>query len=393
MSKIRNNSFIFLFILMFLFLLILVTFPTSPYKHIDIEATIDFSTYDNPDHGFLIHYPSDWTKIEKGLTDMNGVVSFFLLRDDDSFKEMIMVFVESIPLDTSLEEYTESRINSLATSIPGFAIYESNKTNLSKLPAHKIVYSNRLEGAINDFSIDVGLISSQIWTIFDRNVYTIKLDAEATQYPLYKQILEEMTDSFVIYKSRLSDELSTNTKSDELPSNNKFRDFLIYKNYTSGIELEYPSDWEIQNIEESQEDIFVDTQIGFTSPRENTLDIFRETFSISIGSLPIVGFDNIPFDILQQYSSFKITELNTSATNFNLLESTETILANNPAHKIVYTYIDRGKEIMTLDITTIKDNKVYFVTFIAEPEKYNDYLLKVNRMIESFKVNSVSEIH
>jgi hypothetical protein len=99
------------------------------------------------------------------LSGTNAAVAFFNPMDEDLYHEIIMVLVEKVQPDFSLDEYTELYINSLQESITDFVLLESNKTSLSGQTAHKIVYNNRLEGKIGQFSMDEGLISAEIWTI------------------------------------------------------------------------------------------------------------------------------------------------------------------------------------------------------------------------------------
>src|SRR5215212_1489432 len=117
---------------------------------------------------------------------------FFNPMDVDLYHEIIMVLVEKVQPDFSLDEYTELYINSLLESITDFVVLESNKTSLSGQTAHKIVYNNRLEGEIGQFSMDVGLISAEIWTIKNGNVYTIKLDVQGTKYSDYAPLLQKI---------------------------------------------------------------------------------------------------------------------------------------------------------------------------------------------------------
>jgi len=107
----------------------------------------------------------------------------------------------------------------------------------------------------------------------------------------------------VIYKNAVLDASPSKVLSTNIQ---KKKSFYYMKIQPMGVRILYPSDWEIQNLPQSSEDIFSDTQIAFISPRESTLDIFRELLSIGIGSLPELGSNDTLSDILQQFSYSKL---------------------------------------------------------------------------------------
>lgn len=61
-----------------------------------------------------------------------------------------------------------------------------------------------------------------------------------------------------------------------------------------------------------------------------------------------------------------------------------TILANLPAHEIVFTNIG----IKTMQVWTIKDGKVYTITYTAEEEDFQNDLQVAKMMIESFEITN-----
>ena len=64
-------------------------------------------------------------------------------------------------------------------------------------------------------------------------------------------------------------------------------------------------------------------------------------------------------------------------------------LSDNPAHKVVYTYSDAEIGITkTMEIMTIKDDKLYFISYTADSTKYSNYLPTIQKMTDSFKIIS-----
>ncbi|HZA68727.1 MAG TPA: hypothetical protein VE548_03435 [Nitrososphaeraceae archaeon] len=69
-------------------------------------------------------------------------------------------------------------------------------------------------------------------------------------------------------------------------------------------------------------------------------------------------------------------------TEEQLLESNTTTLAGLPAHEIILTNLG----LQTMQIWTIKDDKVYTITYVAEEEDFQNDLQIAERMIKSFKI-------
>ncbi len=73
---------------------------------------------------------------------------------------------------------------------------------------------------------------------------------------------------------------------------------------------------------------------------------------------------NLPFHntTLEEYTNTQINLLGE-----NLLESSTTTLADIPGYKIVFTNIEGLK---TMRVWTIKDDKAYIITYLAQEEDY-----------------------
>jgi serine/threonine-protein kinase len=76
----------------------------------------------------------------------------------------------------------------------------------------------------------------------------------------------------------------------------------------------------------------------------------------------------------------KLIQIN--STEEQVLDSNTTVLANLPAHEIVFTNLG----IKTMQIWTIKDDKVYTITYTAEEEDFQNDLQVAKMMIESFEI-------
>ena len=78
---------------------------------------------------------------------------------------------------------------------------------------------------------------------------------------------------------------------------------------------------------------------------------------------------------LEEYASSLITDQNETLTDFNLIESnTNSTLAGKPAYKLVYTDREDDTNFKTMEIGTIIGDRIYFIEYIAEEDKYSNYL-------------------
>ena len=79
----------------------------------------------------------------------------------------------------------------------------------------------------------------------------------------------------------------------------------------------------------------------------------------------------------EQYSNARI-----NSTEGQILESNSTTLAGLPAREIVFTNVG----LRTIQVWTIKDNRAYTITYVAEEEDFQNDLDVANRMTESFQI-------
>ncbi|MGA6923043.1 MAG: hypothetical protein WBY22_08980, partial [Nitrososphaeraceae archaeon] len=80
---------------------------------------------------------------------------------------------------------------------------------------------------------------------------------------------------------------------------------------------------------------------------------------------------------LEQYSNAKI-----SSAEGQILESDSTTLADLPAREIVFTNVG----LKTMQVWTIKDDRIFTITYEADEEDFQNYLQVTQRMTESFQI-------
>jgi hypothetical protein len=180
---------------------------------------------------------------------------------------------------------------------------------------------------------------------------------------------------------------ATNATTPAPATNVTARDFLTYENSTYGIKIQYPANWQIgvPNQTSSEENAF-NYIVAFRSPKDRVSDTVAEILTIAIENLP--PEENIS---LATYSTAQIIDLRQIATDFDLEQSTPTVLAGRPAYKLVYGETFEQIPLKRLAVWTIKDNKVYILTFGGEAAKYSSYFPTIQKMVDSFElINSTS---
>jgi len=153
--------------------------------------------------------------------------------------------------------------------------------------------------------------------------------------------------------------------------------FLTYENLSFGIKILYPANWDKQeNTSSSSNNSTLYDIVTFSPPLKNSSNI--------IGKLA-VKVDNIS-DIkpttLANYADAIISDLK---QDFRVTES-NTTLSGNPAYKVVYTGLEESVDLQAMLVMAIKGDRVYMISYTAEPEKYSHYLPTVQKMIDSFEI-------
>src|SRR5919107_3758811 len=162
--------------------------------------------------------------------------------------------------------------------------------------------------------------------------------------------------------------------------------FKTYENSTYGILMQYPSDWKKVEPGQSSQRSNFNIIVGFLSPKESAF--YRSPpAAFSVGIQNLSSSQSI---IVDQYSGAQINFIRQQAS---VLESNTINLKGNNnalAHKIVYIN-NEGQKIM--QVWTIKGNKAYHITYAANETRYADYLPPVQKMIDSFKIVSLTEFN
>ena len=157
--------------------------------------------------------------------------------------------------------------------------------------------------------------------------------------------------------------------------------FKRYENPTYGINIQYPSNWRVDEGDVYADDYVTDI-VSFIAPIRSDTEAYGPSLSISIDNPPPNLNEN-----LNEYLTRITTEYSDTYEDFNVIESdTNSILSGMPVYKIVFTDEEDGIDYKSMEIGTIIGDKVYFVTYFAEEEQYSDYLPTIQKMISSLEM-------
>ena len=156
--------------------------------------------------------------------------------------------------------------------------------------------------------------------------------------------------------------------------------FLTYNNPALGIRLLYPADWEKRDSKDIERSFGQQIGVTFNSPLENEFDMFSE--NLFVGESVVENISLAEFTISTIYSLEESSDI-------NIANSCSTTLAGIPAYTVTYFF---SKPVIPVDllvtqIWTVKDNKLYYIVFTAQSDKFDDYEPIIQRMINSLEID------
>jgi hypothetical protein len=167
------------------------------------------------------------------------------------------------------------------------------------------------------------------------------------------------------------------------PIGDRKLDFFTYEDSEYGTQIGYPREWEIDEEGADDPSDGAGDLAGFYSPLENRLDDYRERLWLSVDTLQDRNMT------VEEYRTEVINNKNSTLRDFNLLDSdTESIvLSGYPAYRVVSTQsVDEDRIVKQMETGTLVGDRVYYLIYYAEEDKYEDYLPIIQDMIDSFEI-------
>jgi hypothetical protein len=145
--------------------------------------------------------------------------------------------------------------------------------------------------------------------------------------------------------------------------------FLLYTNKDAGVEMHYPSDWQVTG-----------------NSGGSTIATFQrgnDGISLMIQRLSLNQSGKTP----QSLAPSLISSLQKSNSSFSLLENHTASLGDLPGYEVVFTL--KGPDAQPykgLVIWTVKGNSVYEIQFTGIAAQYDAQIATAQQMVSSFKL-------
>jgi hypothetical protein len=164
-----------------------------------------------------------------------------------------------------------------------------------------------------------------------------------------------------------------------------------YQNSSLGINLQYPSNWKVEERTNIDNNNNTASSINFSSPSKKDLMVVS-VYTQNLSSLPIEQQQNVTLDSLTR-TGINAAKQNLNNLQFLDLETANVTLGlgqNNQAHKIIYSNTNKNTsfplQFVTMQTYTIKDSKIYGISYVSEASQFFRHLPVVQRMIDSFQI-------
>jgi len=144
----------------------------------------------------------------------------------------------------------------------------------------------------------------------------------------------------------------------------------IYSDEDSGVELEYPSNWDARKV---------GLISIFASPRDGDDDTFQENVNFMSQKIDDPEMD------LEKYTVIAMNQLKSYISDSVLLSSEKVKFLGNPARQIVYEGTRGNFLLKWKQVWTIVDKKVFIATFTAQKKTFDKYEKIADAIFDSIR--------
>ena len=304
--------------------------------------TLDF--FEDVQNNFQIFYPSTWTKkkIDNGIK--------FYTSENLSPKDNLTII--SYNSKDSIKSINDTKWKIYKNLMNFKVIKQINSTVHSTLNKvqneYQLIYRYNDERNIDKIAIDI-IIKHK------HRVYYITFDTPENRYQ--SSIPQTVNDTINHFKFL------------EFP----FYNYTHYSNPSQGIFLKHPFPWKVISHH--------NTGINITNTSDENLPWFW--FSMSTTA---AGLSSLHDTVSAHINLYKIDP---NVTDFTLVESNETTLSNNSAHRLIYTfkYINDNSVYKSEVIFSKIGIKNYVVEYVTTEDKFITLHQTIKTIFDSLKIN------
>ena len=163
---------------------------------------------------------------------------------------------------------------------------------------------------------------------------------------------------------------------------NEYHNFAEYNNERYNISLKYPQDWSLKEVEAP----FTGEVAVLSAPPEDGFDLFQEKIYLSIDELPA------EVNSLDLYSQTMLKKIQSQLTPDSIIyEGDINELDGNKARSLIYIRQEGAKSLQQMEIFTVKGNRAYVFTYIAEDIKYQEFLKITKKILGSLEIKETEQ--
>jgi len=150
-----------------------------------------------------------------------------------------------------------------------------------------------------------------------------------------------------------------------------------YMRFTSNeynFSIEYPADWQVREG-------FMGSAAAFFTPTKTEADGFSDYLMVTVE-------DTSPYLLsLDDYWNISVEQVRRVIPDANITDSAGTTLSGQEAEMIVFTGTQGSYRLKWLVVYTIREDRIYSLTYTAEEDNFKEYLSDMEDAISSFEIN------
>lgn len=292
------------------------------------EPNIEYNSYKGIVYGFIIDYPSEWIVEESPYTFSYIKVSFIEPKIDD-YNAFILVGVEELKEDTSLDEYEKLILNQQRRALQNFTVIETTESMLANNTGRMLIYKG--------IDVDMPIKGKIAFTIYNNTAYTIITSSKESEFDNYNKIFDTVISSLRLDSSIIPRFIENMYEDDEI----KIR-FDNWKGLISRVDED--------TIIRLKQDIQANASMNIIITNITSIDLFNEQLK----------------NLLYNDSCTLITSNFININGSNALE-----IMQECSNTITKSYL----------FTTT--DKVIVIELITTKEEFNKYINELKRTVES----------
>jgi hypothetical protein len=158
---------------------------------------------------------------------------------------------------------------------------------------------------------------------------------------------------------------------------------LSYTDPSSGLTVQYPSSWEIRDVDPSLRRADTISATRLLPSGQNDTGFIDNV---------VISVNNVSNTTMGQYTEGVLAQYNNLSGAITITKSEPTTLAGNPAHGIEYLESHPDQQLKKLQVWTIVGDQVYIVTYAADESEYPQYLADVLSIIDSMQISNGAQV-